>query len=101
MRGGNPCGKDKNMKEFTNAAMASDAFKDYNEIITDMVESGEHISLSDICGKRNKYANMIIDEVGVKDSNRNDAFEFAHKIIRIADMIILKNAVWVDDTDNA
>ena len=87
------------MKEFINAAFGSESLQKYDTVIRDMAESVERISLNKICEKRDKYANMILNEVGVKDATREDAFAFAHKIITVIDMTLLKNADWIDDTD--
>ena len=87
------------MKEFIYAALASQSFRDYDTIVTDMADSGAVILLSDICAKRDKYANKILAEVGIMDAERHEAFAFAHKILTVIDMIILKNSVWVGDME--
>jgi len=89
------------VKEFIYAALASEAFKKYDIVIRDMADNEERVSLSKICAKREKYANMIVNEVGTKDAAREDALEFARRIIRVIDMTLLKNAVWVGDVSEA
>jgi len=85
------------MKDFIYAALASQSFKDYNTIISDMAENEKRVSLSKICKKRDKFANKILAEIGTMDAERHEAFAFAHKILTVIDMIILKNSEWIDD----
>ena len=87
------------MKEFIDAAITSETLKKYDAIIRDMAKSGERISLKDICGKRKNYADAIINEIGIKDASREDAFEFVHKIISVIDMTLLENAIWVGEEE--
>ena len=87
------------MKEFIYAALASQSFKEYDAIVTGMADSGAVILLSDICAKRDDYANKILAEVGTVDAELHEAFAFAHKILTVVDMIILKNSKWVGDTE--
>ena len=87
------------MKEFIYAALSSQSFKEYDTIITDMADNGEIILLFDICAKRDDYANKILAEVGTMDAERHEAFAFAHKILTVIDMIILKNSKWIGNMD--
>ena len=87
------------MKEFANAALASESLKKYDGIIRDMAEIGGKISFKNICMKRNEYANRIIKEIGLKDAKHSDAFEYSHKIVTLIDMIRLENLAWIDDID--
>ena len=89
------------MKEFIYAVFTSESLKKYDIVIRDMADNEERISLATICAKREKYANMILGEVGIKDASREDALDFARKIIRVIDMTLLKNAVWVGDMNEA
>ena len=81
------------------AALQSENLKEYDKIIREIFESGEPVSLSKICAERDKFANAIVNEVGFDVMERIKAFEYAHKLVTLIDMTMLKDSKWIDDTE--
>ena len=87
------------MKEFILKACASVALREYDELAEKIAACNVPVSHSLVIVLRDRCANAVIEEVGLGDISKDDAFQAVMGVISVVDMARFKHSEWMDDVD--